>query len=58
MQSFVVMLSGERLTTRLRVELFKALLKKEVGWFDEEEHTTGALNTILFVDTNNVKKVM
>ena len=57
-QSFVVTLSGERLTTRLRVQLFKSLLQKDVGWYDEEEHTTGALTTILSVDANNVKKVM
>ena len=50
--------SGERLTTRLRVQLFKSLLHKDVGWYDEEEHTTGALTALLSVDANNVKKVM
>ena len=57
LQTFAVTVSGERLTTRLRVQLFKVLLHKEVGWYDDEENTTGALTTLLSVDANNVKKV-
>lgn len=52
-----MIVSGERLTTRLRVELFKALLNQTVGWYDDEEHTTGSLTTILTVDADNVKNV-
>ena len=50
-------MSGERLTTRLRVQLFKTMLNQTIGWHDEKEHTTGSLATILSVDTNNVKNV-
>ena len=57
MQAFIITISGERLTTRLRVQLFKALVHQTVGWHDEEEHTTGSLTAMLYVDTNNVKKV-
>ena len=53
----MVNLSGERLTSRLRVELFKAMLQQSVGWHDEEEHTTGSLTTVLSNDADNVKKV-
>ena len=56
-QTFIFSISGERLTTRLRVQLFKALVHQPVGWHDEEEHTTGSLTTMLYVDANNVKKV-
>ena len=56
-QAFIITMSGERLTTRLRVQLFKALVHQTVGWHDEEEHTTGSLTAMLYVDTNNVKKV-
>ena len=56
-QSFIVKLSGERLTTRLRVQLFKAMLHNDVEWYDDEEHTTGSLNAMLYIDTNNVKAV-
>ena len=58
LQTFAVTVSGERLTTRLRVQLFKALLRKEVGWYDKEENTTGALTALLSADANNVKKVI
>ena len=50
-------LSGERLTTRLRVQLFKAMLHSDVEWYDDEEHTTGSLNAMLYIDANNVKAV-
>ena len=50
-------LSGERLTTRLRVQLFKAMLHNDVEWYDDEEHTTGSLNAMLYIDANNVKAV-
>ena len=49
--------SGERLTTRLRVQLFRAFLHQTIGWYDDEEHTTGALATTLSVDADNVKNV-
>ena len=57
LQAFIITISGERLTTRLRVQLFKALVHQTVGWHDKEEHTTGSLTAMLYVDTNNVKKV-
>ena len=49
--------SGERLATRLRVQLFRAFLHQTIGWYDDEEHTTGALTTTLTVDADNVKNV-
>ena len=57
MQSFAVTASGERLTTRLRVSAFKAMLHQTLGWHDEEENTTGSLSTLLSVDANSVKDV-
>ena len=53
----MVTLSGERLTSRLRAQLLKAMLQQSVGWHDEEEHTTGSLTTILSTDADNVKNV-
>ena len=56
-QSFVIKLSGEKLTTRLRVYTFCGMMKKSISWFDEEENTTGSLTTILSLDAKNVKNV-
>ena len=57
LQSFVVTVSGERLTSRLRVQLFKAMLNQSVGWHDDEKNTTGSLTTILSTDADRVKNV-
>eukprot|EP00731_Ephydatia_muelleri_P002268 Em0001g2268a len=38
-------ISGERLTLRLRSETFHAILKQEIGWFDDQRNSTGALVT-------------
>ena len=57
LQLFVVTVSGERLTSRLRVQLFKAMLQQSVGWHDDEDHTTGSLTTILSTDADKVKYV-
>ena len=56
-QSFAVIVSGERLTTRLRVLTFKAMMQKNIAWFDKEENTTGSLSTMLSLDAKNVKAV-
>ena len=57
LQYFIVSASGERLTTRLRVQLFRAFLHQTIGWYDDEEHTTGALTTILSLYADKVKNV-
>lgn len=57
LQSFVVIVSGERLISRLRVQLFGAMLYQSVGWHDDEKHTTGSLTTILSNDADKVKNV-
>jgi len=57
MQSFTISVSGERLTTHLRVQSFKGMLEKEISWFDEEKNTTGSLSAMLSLDAKNVKAV-
>ncbi|CAG8533060.1 15494_t:CDS:2 [Funneliformis mosseae] len=44
------MLSGERLTRRLRSLTFEALMKQEIGYFDDENNGTGILTSKLAVD--------
>jgi ATP-binding cassette subfamily B (MDR/TAP) protein 1 len=40
-------LSGEKLTTRIRDQSFRAMLRQEVGWFDEDRNSVGQLTTSL-----------
>ena len=50
-------ISGERLTLRLRSETFHAILKQEIGWFDDQRNSTGALVTRLSNDAAQVEGV-
>ncbi|CAG8506586.1 14903_t:CDS:10 [Cetraspora pellucida] len=49
------MLSGERLTKRLRKLTFEALLKQEIAYFDDEKNGTGVLTSKLAVDATKVE---
>ena len=50
-------ISGEALTARLRSKSFKAMLRQEMGWHDDERNSTGALTTRLASDAGEVQGV-
>lgn len=54
-QGFMFGLSGEGLTMRLRQLTFRALLRQEVAYFDEEKNSTGALTTRLSTEASAVQ---
>ncbi|CAN8072382.1 unnamed protein product [Agarophyton chilense] len=47
--------SGEKLTKKLRELAFRSLLRQEIGYFDMEENSLGALTTRLSADAGAVK---
>ncbi|CAI8032913.1 ATP-dependent translocase ABCB1 [Geodia barretti] len=47
--------SGENLTARLRSLSFRAMLRQEIGWHDDEKNSTGALTTRLANDASQVQ---
>lgn len=47
--------SGALLTKRLRSEVFRAILRQETAFFDQEEHSTGALCTRLATEASIVQ---
>jgi ABC-type multidrug transport system fused ATPase/permease subunit len=51
-------IAGERLTERLRAETFEALLRQEIGFFDEEMNSLGALVSRLSTDAANVNQLI
>ncbi|XP_070561508.1 ATP-dependent translocase ABCB1-like isoform X2 [Ptychodera flava] len=53
--SWMFGVSGERLTKRMRSKAFKAMLRQDIGWFDDPKHNTGALTTRLATDASNIK---
>ena len=46
---------GRRLTHRIRVKTFSAMLKQDVAWFDRRENNTGALSARLAQDAGEVE---
>ncbi|MBN3283765.1 MDR1 protein, partial [Polyodon spathula] len=54
-QGFMLGTSGEILTMRLRYQSFKAMLRQEIGWFDDNKNATGVLTTRLATDASLVK---
>ena len=43
-------MSGERFTTRIRIMCFSSLMRKEIGYFDEDDHSSGlvCMHIIIF----------
>jgi ATP-binding cassette subfamily B (MDR/TAP) protein 1 len=54
---YLFSLAGVRLTTRLRVAAFSAMLRQEVGWFDDEKNSVGTLCARLSGDAASVQGV-
>ncbi|XP_028289549.1 bile salt export pump-like [Parambassis ranga] len=54
-QGYCFAKSGELLTHRLRKVWFQAILKQEVGWFDDPRNSPGALTTRLASDASMVQ---
>ncbi|KAI7881051.1 putative ABC transporter protein [Lichtheimia hyalospora FSU 10163] len=50
--------AGELYTERLRAAVFRAYLKQEVGFFDQEENSMGAVTSKLAIDSKNVNELV
>eukprot|EP00173_Palmaria_palmata_P003984 Plantae.Rhodophyta-Palmaria_palmata.ctg4518.p1 GENE.Plantae.Rhodophyta-Palmaria_palmata.ctg4518~~Plantae.Rhodophyta-Palmaria_palmata.ctg4518.p1 ORF type:complete len:141 (-),score=24.87 Plantae.Rhodophyta-Palmaria_palmata.ctg4518:603-1025(-) len=48
-------ISGERLTRKIRTQTFRAVLKQDLAFFDEEEHSVGSLTARLATEASYVK---
>ena len=49
--------AGERLTERLRKQMFQAMLRQDMSWFDRRSNSTGALTTRLANDASEIQGV-
>ncbi|KAI7731678.1 hypothetical protein M8C21_005585 [Ambrosia artemisiifolia] len=58
LQHYFYTLMGERLTTRVRLSMFSAILTNEVGWFDMDENSTGSLMSKLAADATLVRSAL
>ncbi|CAM8980368.1 unnamed protein product [Rhodiola kirilowii] len=57
-QHYFFSIMGENLTTRVRRMMLAAILRNEVGWFDEEEQNSGLLTARLATDAADVKSAI
>ncbi|XP_015512051.1 multidrug resistance protein homolog 49 isoform X1 [Neodiprion lecontei] len=55
LQMYMFGLAGVRMTTRIRKITFEAMLKQEMGWFDEDKNSVGALCARLSSDAGAVQ---
>lgn len=55
--TYMLSIAGVKLTTRLRQMTFKAIISQEVGFFDDQKNSVGALCTRLAADCSNVQGV-
>ena len=49
-QKFLFGIIGENITINIRQKLYGAILKKNIGWFDDRENAPGVLNSVLAKD--------
>ncbi|XP_057520627.1 ABC transporter B family member 19 [Amaranthus tricolor] len=57
-QHYFFSIMGENLTTRVRRMMLAAIMRNEVGWFDEEEHNSSLLAARLATDATDVKSAI
>ncbi|KAJ4877838.1 ABC transporter B family member 19 [Raphanus sativus] len=57
-QHYFFSIMGENLTTRVRRMLLSAILRNEVGWFDEDEHNSSLIAARLATDAADVKSAI
>ncbi|CAO3700743.1 unnamed protein product [Rhizopus stolonifer] len=50
--------AGERYTKRLRGDIFRALMKQEIGFYDQDNNSLGALTSKLAIDSKNVNELI
>uniref|UniRef100_A0A8C4WYI1 Uncharacterized protein n=1 Tax=Eptatretus burgeri TaxID=7764 RepID=A0A8C4WYI1_EPTBU len=55
LQGYMFGRSGELLTMRLRSQVFKAMMRQEMSWFDDHRHGVGVLTTRLATDASQVQ---
>ncbi|RVX03272.1 ABC transporter B family member 13 [Vitis vinifera] len=58
LQHYFYTLMGERLTTRIRLLMFSAILSNEIGWFDLDENSTGSLTSKLAADATLLRSAL
>jgi len=54
-QTYLFEIIGERMTRRLRIDYFKALMRQEIGFFDDAANSLGVLTARLAIDVKLIR---
>ena len=57
LMNFYLAKAGENLTMRLRQLTFSAMLRQEIGWYDDKKNQVGALTSRLATEASLVRQV-
>ncbi|GAB2214361.1 hypothetical protein Droror1_Dr00018704 [Drosera rotundifolia] len=57
-QTYLFSVAGGRLIQRIRSMCFERVVRMEVGWFDEPDHSSGAIGARLSADAASVKALV
>ncbi|EQC42698.1 hypothetical protein SDRG_00425 [Saprolegnia diclina VS20] len=55
LQNHQFSIACERFTSRIRGLCFEAMLRQDIGWFDDEKHSSGSLTTRLATDSAAIR---
>ncbi|PKU84013.1 ABC transporter B family member 13 [Dendrobium catenatum] len=58
LQHYFYTLMGEKLTSRVRLNMFSEILKNEIAWFDRDENSSGSLALSLAADATLVRSTV
>jgi ATP-binding cassette subfamily B (MDR/TAP) protein 1 len=57
-RAYLLSVAGCRLIERIRVMCFEKLVRMEIGWFDEPEHSSGSIGARLSADAATVRALV
>ena len=58
LRSGLLAIAGEEMVQRVRGDLFKAIMRQEIGWHDREANAAGVLQTKLSADALHVRNIV
>ncbi|XBH96274.1 hypothetical protein VPH35_086688 [Triticum aestivum] len=58
LEYFLFGLAGGKLVERIRSLTFQSVMHQDISWFDEPQHSSGALGAKLSTDAQNVKRLV
>ena len=49
---------SENVTIKMRMDLYRSILQKNIGWFDEKDNTPGVLSSTMATEAQTINGVI